>query len=73
MKLYLPLPRINNDKTSAAIVMKIKWNIDNSVGMRENLIYQEKMNAYMGTDAVIGKATEKQGHGCTITLQGGNF
>lgn len=53
------LPRINNDKTSAAIVMKIKWNIDNSGWHERELDIPVKMNAYMGTDAVIGKATRK--------------
>jgi hypothetical protein len=52
------LPRINGDKTSAAIIMKVKWVL-NGIEKERELEIPVKMNAYMGTDAVIGKATRK--------------
>lgn len=52
------LPRINGDKTSAAIAMKIKWTL-NGVEKERDLEIPVKMNSFMGTDAVIGKATRK--------------
>ncbi len=52
------LPRINADKTSAAIVMKIVWTYKGQQETRE-IEFPIKMNAYMGTDAVIGKANRK--------------
>jgi len=52
------LPRINADSTSAAIVMKIKWTL-NGVAKEQDLDIPIKMNKFMGTDAVIGKATRK--------------
>lgn len=52
------LPRINVEKTSAAITMKVKWTI-NGVSKSEELEIPVKMNSMMGTDAVIGKATRK--------------
>lgn len=50
------LPRIN-DK-SAAIVMKIEWTLNGITKTRE-LDIPVKVNSFMGTDAVIGKATRK--------------
>src|SRR6185295_14617871 len=47
------LPRINADKSSAAIVMKIKWTL-NSIEKERELEIPVKMNSFMGTDAVIG-------------------
>ena len=53
------LPRINGDKTSAAIVMKIVWALNGGASNTREIEIPVKMNAYMGTDAVIGKATRK--------------
>lgn len=52
------LPRINQDKTSAAILMKCEWAMD-SIKKTRDLDIPVKMNSFMGTDAVIGKATRK--------------
>ena len=52
------LPRINADMTSAAIVMKLKWTL-NGKSQMEEIDIPVKMNKFMGTDAVIGKATRK--------------
>lgn len=52
------LPRINSDKSSAAIDMKITWTL-NGVKNEETIPIPVKMNSFMGTDAVIGKATRK--------------
>jgi hypothetical protein len=52
------LPRINADKSSAAITMKVKWTMDGN-SKEQDLDIPVKMNNYMGTDAVIGKATRK--------------
>lgn len=53
------LPRINADKTSAAIVMKIVWSLNGGAQNTREIEIPVKMNQYMGTDAVIGKATRK--------------
>jgi hypothetical protein len=52
------LPRINNEKNSAAVVMKVDWILNGKQKSKE-LDIPVKMNQYMGTDAVIGKATRK--------------
>lgn len=52
------LPRINADRTSAAIVMKIIWTLGGRTKERE-IDFPIRMNKFMGTDAVIGKATRK--------------
>lgn len=52
------LPRINGEKTSAAILMKVEWTLNGTSKTRE-LDIATKMNNFMGTDAVIGKATRK--------------
>jgi hypothetical protein len=52
------LPRINTEKTSAAVVMKIKWSLGGGSKERE-IDIPVKMNSFMGTDAAIGKATRK--------------
>jgi hypothetical protein len=53
------LPRINSTNTSAAIVMNIQWSINNGPSNNESIELPIKMNKFMGTDAVIGKATRK--------------
>lgn len=53
------LPRINADKSSAAIAMNIEWSIDGGTTKTKKIDLPIKMNAYMGPDAVIGKATRK--------------
>jgi hypothetical protein len=50
------LPRINGP--SAAVVMKIKWT-HNNASKEVDMDIPVKVNAYMGTDAVLGKATRK--------------
>lgn len=52
------LPRMNADKSSAAIVAKIHWEY-NGETKDKSMDLPIKVNAYMGTDAVIGKATRK--------------
>jgi hypothetical protein len=52
------LPRINGERSSAAIVMKIVWTLNGKVKERE-IDFPIRMNKAMGTDAVIGKATRK--------------
>lgn len=53
------LPRINPDKTSAAITMKCIYSLNGSAKDLRELDIPVKMNNFMGTDAVIGKATRK--------------
>lgn len=55
------LPRINADKTSAAIVMNIMWKRKATDAVRETrqIDMPIRMNLKMGTDAVIGKGTRK--------------
>lgn len=50
------LPRVKDN--SAAVVMEIEWTI-NGVSGKKSLDLPIKVNAYMGVDAVIGKATRK--------------
>lgn len=52
------LPRINSERTSAAIVMKIDYTYCGKNKLRE-IDFPIRMNKGMGTDAVIGKATRK--------------
>jgi len=50
------LPRINS--ASAAVVMNIEWSINN-LSNSKKIDIPIKVNAYMGTDAILGKATRK--------------
>lgn len=50
------LPRIS--QTSAAVVAKITWNYKGNKG-EKSIEIPIKMNSFMGTDAVLGKATRK--------------
>lgn len=53
------LPRVNNDKTSAAVSMKISWSLNGGEKNERDIDFPIRMNSFMGTDAVIGKATRK--------------
>lgn len=57
-KIVPKLPRIAQNNSSAAVVMDIEWTLG-GVSQKESLDVPVKMNQYMGTDAVIGKATRK--------------
>lgn len=52
------LPRINAEKTGAAVLMKITWVLNGKEETRE-IDIAVKMNQYMGADGAIGKATRK--------------
>jgi hypothetical protein len=52
------LPRINPEKTSAAIVMTLEWTYKSEKRTRQ-IDFAVRMNSQMGVDAVIGKATRK--------------
>jgi len=52
------LPRINPQSTSAAVVAKLSWTYKSDNGT-QSIDIPVKMNAYMGTDAVLGKALRK--------------
>lgn len=57
-ELIPALPRINAESTSAAVDITIKWKLAGE--SREEVIpIPVKMNKFMGTDAVLGKATRK--------------
>ncbi len=51
------LPRINT--TSAAVVMKVNWSIKGGEKKERALDMPIKVNSFMGTDAILGKATRK--------------
>lgn len=53
------LPRIDTTKGSAAIVMNIKWSVQDGPKEEKKIDFPIKVNSYMGADAVIGKATRK--------------
>lgn len=57
-KIVPELPRIKEDKSSAAIVMNIEWTI-NGVKETEKIDLPIKSNAYVGFDGIIGKGTRK--------------
>lgn len=57
-KIVPELPRISPNATSAAIKMNISWSIEGQ-SFKETLDIPVKVNAHMGTDAVIGKANRK--------------
>jgi len=53
------LPRVNKENTSAAIVMNISWSVNGSKVKERQIEIPIKVNNFMGTDAIIGKATRK--------------
>lgn len=53
------LPRINQNNTSAAIVMNVNWSVNNGDKKERKIEIPIKVNSMMGTDAIIGKATRK--------------
>lgn len=57
-KVIPGLPRLNADKTSAAINVKLKWTF-NGKAEEEDIELPIKVNAFMGVDAIAGKATRK--------------
>jgi hypothetical protein len=61
------LPRVKD--TAAAIVMSIRWKYNGYEGSKD-LDVPVKVNAYMGTDAIIGKATRKARHWLYCSLTG---
>lgn len=56
--LVCSLPKVNSDKTSAAIDVKINWII-NGEHKEETIPIPIKMDSYTSVDALIGKATRK--------------
>lgn len=58
-EIIADLPRIKPDSTGAAIVMNIEWAMNGGTKQKRAVDFPVKMNAHMGTDAVIGKATRK--------------
>ena len=58
-EIVADLPRINKENTSAAIVMNVRWSMNNGEDKNRSIEIPIKVNKYMGTDAVIGKATRK--------------
>ncbi len=53
------LPRIGADKSSAAVIARITWQINGEAKQEKEIDMPVKVNQYMGADAVIGKATRK--------------
>lgn len=53
------LPRIGADKSSAAVVAKINWQVNGEGKKEKEIDIPVKANQYMGADAVLGKATRK--------------
>lgn len=56
--IVIGLPRINQDKSSAAIEATIKWSL-NGESFEDIIPIPIKMDAYTSVDALIGKATRK--------------
>lgn len=57
-QIICSLPKINNDKTSAAIDVTIKWSL-NGESDEEVVPIPIKMDAYTSVDGLAGKATRK--------------
>lgn len=57
-QLVCSLPRTNNDNTSAAVEVTIKWTLRGE-SFEEVVPIPIKINKFMGVDAIIGKATRK--------------
>lgn len=53
------LPRINQDKSGAAVKMKVVWTLKGNLQQAREMDLAIRMNNGMGVDAVIGKATRK--------------
>lgn len=58
-KITPDLPRINKDRTSAAITMNISYSQNKGTLKTEALEIPIRVNSGMGTDAIIGKADRK--------------
>lgn len=57
-QIVISLPRMSNDGKSAAVDASIKWSL-NEESFEETVPIGIRVNAYMGIDAIIGKATRK--------------
>lgn len=57
-EIIFDLPRINPDKTGAAVVAHVSWTMEGKANKRK-LDLPIKMNQYMGADGVLGKAERK--------------
>lgn len=53
------LPRVNPEKTSAAVDCAISWSINGGETFEKTVPIPIKMDSYTSLDAVIGKATRK--------------
>jgi hypothetical protein len=73
-EITFELPRISTgaDKSSAAIVAIIKWTIGGNT-KEQRMDIPVKVNSFMGTDAVIGKATRKARAWLFNTIAGTEF
>lgn len=58
-KIIPGLPRINTDKTSAAITMKMTHSLNGAASSEDEMEIPIRVNSFMGVDAIIGKATRK--------------
>ena len=53
------LPNISSDGKSANIIMVISWQLNGGEKKQREIEFPIKVNSFMGSDAVIGKATRK--------------
>lgn len=70
--IVFELPRINTEKTSAAIEANITWSLGGET-KEKKIPIPVRMNVAMGTDAVIGKATRKARAWLYSTITGTEF
>lgn len=68
-ELVCSLPKINGDRSSAAVDVNIKWTINNE-SKEKTIPIPIKMDKYTSVDAVIGKATRKGRAWLISTLTG---
>lgn len=68
-EIIFELPRIKPDNTGAAVIAHVSWTIEGK-SFKRKLDLPIKMNAYMGADAVLGKAERKARKWLYSTLTG---
>jgi len=58
-KIICGLPKISNDKTSAAVDVTIEWKLQGHEKMQNVIPIPMKIDSYASVDSIIGKATRK--------------
>lgn len=57
--LVVSIPRINEQKTGAAVEVTINWTLGNGIKNTKAVPFAIKMDSYTSVDSIVGKATRK--------------